>query len=120
MHLVDSAQLTESVLAWINCADWDAMRGYIGENSSSLLTDEAEAIIEHLIDANPAAIRGPECLQLLRAARVHGVDDAYAASHERLQATHLTHILREWLSAHLSVAKLFDPIDRREFRPRAG
>ena len=98
-HLADSERLVESVAAWINSADLDASRAYLHENSSSLLTDEADAVIEHLIDINPAAIRPPEYLQLLRAARTRGVDDAFAASRERLLAPHFAHILNEWLSA---------------------
>jgi hypothetical protein len=54
-HLNASLELFEKFLAWIDCPDWDASRAYLQANASDLLTDEAEALIEFIVDRQPAA-----------------------------------------------------------------
>jgi hypothetical protein len=97
-HLTDSPHLTDTIITWIQTPDWDTSRGYLDDNTASLLTDEAEAAIEHLIDINPAAGQLDDHLQLLRHARAHGTAAAYAAHHEQLQASHLAQLLAQWLA----------------------
>ena len=97
-HLTDSPHLTDAIITWIDTPDWDASRAYLDDNTASLLTDEAEAAIGHLIDINPANGELEDHLQLLRHARSHGTATAYAAHQEQLQASHLAQVLAQWLA----------------------
>ena len=53
-------QLADKIVAWIGTADWPASKAYLEDNAATLLTDEAEATVEHLIDINPTADTLPE------------------------------------------------------------
>jgi hypothetical protein len=98
-HSTSSRELAEKITAWIETPDWDTSIAYVHHNAADLLTDNAEAAIEHLIDVNPAADKLPEHLRLLKAARTHGIDAAYAALHEQLRTKHLLQTLEQWLAA---------------------
>jgi tetratricopeptide (TPR) repeat protein len=97
-YLAAGQQLAEKIIAWIETEDWAASKTYFNDNTVALLTDEAEAALEHLIDNNPAIGTLPEHLALLRAARTHGADTAYAAHQEQLLTRHLTQVLEQWLN----------------------
>jgi hypothetical protein len=97
-HLAGTQQLTDKVIAWIGITDWQASRTYLDDNAADLLTDEAQAAAEHLIDTNPAADALQERLELLQTARTDGVVAAYAAHQEQLLASHLIQTLDQWLT----------------------
>ena len=96
-HPGDDQQLTDTILAWIDTADWPVSKAYLEDNTATLLTDEAEATLEHLIDINPAAETLDDHLGLVKAARAHGVDAAYAAHEDQILTRHLTQTLGQWL-----------------------
>ena len=91
-------ELADKILAWIDTADWPASKAHLEDNTAILLTDEAEATLEHLIDINPAVDTLQEHLGLLMAARAHGADAAYAAHQEQLLTGHLMQTLEQWLA----------------------
>ena len=97
-HLDIDAGLADKILAWIGTADWSASEAYLEDNAATLLTDEAEAIVEHLIDINPAADTLQEHLGLLKAARTYGVATAYASHQEQLLTRQLIQTLQQWLA----------------------
>ena len=97
-HTIADEGLSSKIIEWVSTADWDASYAYLDDNAAALLTDEAEAAVELLIDANPTASTVREHLELLQAARAHGTEAAYAALQEQLLTTNLFAIAREWLA----------------------
>jgi tetratricopeptide (TPR) repeat protein len=114
VHLTDPQQLTEKIIAWIGTPDWQASHTYLDDNAADLLTDEAEAATEHLIDINPAADSLLEHLELLKAARAHGADAAYAAHQEQLLASRLAQTLGQWLATPTWTASRAFAADRSD------
>ncbi len=88
---------TATIIAWIRTPDWGSSRDYLDEHSAALLCDEAEAELEHLIDANPDLAELREHLRLLHAARTRGTGAAYAAFQDELVTTRLTGLLHAWI-----------------------
>lgn len=97
-HPGSDQQLADKILAWIDTADWPASKAHLEGNTAILLTDEAEATLDHLIDINPAVDTLQEHLGLLVTARTHGADVAYAAHQEQLLTGHLKQTLEQWLA----------------------
>jgi hypothetical protein len=98
-HPATDDQLADKILAWIGTKDWPASQAYLEDNTSTLLTDEAEATLEHLLDSNPAAAATvEEHLELFRTARTNGVDAAYAAHQEQILTQYLIQTLQQWLA----------------------
>ena len=97
-HINDTQQLADEIITWVQTADLDESSAYLDDKSSSLLTDEAEALIEHLIDQNPAVGTLQERLQLLQQARVRGISAAYADYQERVSNSYLLQVLMQWLA----------------------
>ena len=96
-HPATDDALTDTVIAWVRTPDWTASRAYLDEHFAALLTDDAEAALEHLIDANPATAGLRDYLGLLQAARARGLEGAYAAHQQQLLTAHLTRMLDEWI-----------------------
>ena len=96
-HPETDGELENAVIAWVRTPDWAASRAYLDTHAATLLTDRAEAALEHLIDINPAAPDLPDHLALLQAARSHGSDGAYAAHADRRRTDRLTPILDDWI-----------------------
>ncbi len=94
---VSDGALVGSVLEWVRAPDWEASRVLLEANLGELLTDAAEAALEHLIDVNPYASTLYEHLALLRAARAHGVADAYVAHEEQRVAEYAIDLLNAWI-----------------------
>ena len=103
-HLTDTQLVIDKVLAWMRTPGWEASRSYLDDNAANLLTDEAQAATEHLIDVNPAVDTLRDYLELLKAARLHGADAAYASYQDQLLARGLTQTLGQWLAAPTWVA----------------
>ena len=97
-HPETDDELVARVIAWVNTPDWTTSQAYLSNHAATLLTDQSEATIEHLIDANPAADPLPEHLDLLLQARARGIDAAYAARHEERAAEHTVGLLNRWIS----------------------
>jgi hypothetical protein len=95
--LATDQQLADQIIAWIRTEDWSASEIYLNDHTAVLLTDEAEATLEHLIDGNPAKGTLPEHLALLQAARTNGTDTVYAAHREQLMNQHLVRTLEQWM-----------------------
>jgi tetratricopeptide (TPR) repeat protein len=76
-YLEDDENLVQRMIEWIATPDWGVSRSYLADHADELLTDAAEATLEHLIDANPRARELPEHLDLLRTSRADGLDTAY-------------------------------------------
>lgn len=63
----------ELLLAWVATLTWDESFDHLAEHAVVLLTDRAEASLEHLVDNNPDSDRLDRHLDLLRTARRDGV-----------------------------------------------
>ena len=96
-YLVVDDDLTTTILDWIRTADWPGSMAYLDQHAAALLTEQAEATIEHLIDINPAISTLQDHLTLLQAARAYGSDAAYAAHEERILTAQLAQTLQDWL-----------------------
>ena len=93
-----TSELTNVVIAWVHTPDWAASRAYLDNHAANLLTDRAEAVLEHLIDTNPAASELRDHLALLQAARAHGPAAAYAAHADQRLTGRLTQTLDDWIN----------------------
>jgi hypothetical protein len=93
-----SEPLSNSVIAWVQTPDWPGSRTYLRNNAAALLTDQAEAALEHLIDANPANGVLRYHLELLQDARAHGGDAAYAAQQQQRDTQARVRLLTEWIA----------------------
>ncbi len=97
LHPETNDKLAAGLIAWVNTPDWTASKAYLSNHAATLLTDQSEATIEHLIDANPAADPMPDHLSLLRQARARGIDAAYAVHQQPAAAEHTVGLLRQWI-----------------------
>ena len=97
-HPDTDSDLATIVVAWVRTPDWAASRAYFESHSAALLTDGGEAVLEHLIDANPAAPGLRDHLALLQAARAHGAAAAYDAHADQRLTDRLTQTLDDWVN----------------------
>jgi hypothetical protein len=96
-HHDHNEQLGDLLTDWIGTTTWDDSQSFLAAHSAGLLTDQAEAALEHLVDSNPGR---PELLQhlgILQDARWHGVEAAYGALHESLLWELQTERLTAWV-----------------------
>jgi hypothetical protein len=96
-HPDTDSKLTNIVIAWVHTPDWAASRTYLDNHAATLLTDRAEAMLEYLIDANPATPELPDHLALLQAARTQGPAAAYATHADRRMTDRLAQTLDDWI-----------------------
>lgn len=85
--------MNETLAGWMATTTWDQSRRYLEAHAGALLTDAAEAALADLVDANPHEQVLVVHLELLRAARVSGVDAPY----ETLATAARQHALAERL-----------------------
>jgi hypothetical protein len=76
-YLTDDEQLIGNVIGWAETRVPAESRVYLEGHAGLLLTDEAEAALEHLIDVNPGTGLLEDRLGVLRAARADGIGNAY-------------------------------------------
>ena len=107
-YLTDDDRLIGTVGSWAKITFLSGSRAYLEENADALLSDEAEAALEHFIDVNPGTGFLESRLSLVRAARADGIDSAY----EDLTRQVLEREAEETLSAWLSGG---DPHASRDF-----
>ena len=98
-HPTVDAEVTQTLVAWIQTDDWDASFAFLAEHADAVLSDLGEAGLEHLVDEYPdAAATLDQHLGLLRDARAHGVD----AARERFVADFAANALRQDLEAWIA------------------
>ncbi len=71
-------ELADRLIAWVQTPDWGASRAYLEEHQAELLTDEAETVLQMLIQMAPGIDELVQHLDLLRKARQEGIAAAYA------------------------------------------
>jgi len=70
--------LAERLVAWVSTQSWDEARAFFDENVELIATDEAESVLDELVDDNPGQ---PDLLAhqgLLTLIRLDGADAAFA------------------------------------------
>src|ERR1700722_15724203 len=69
--------LAERLVAWVSTQSWDEARAFFDQNAGDLATDEAESVLDELVDDNPGQ---PDLLAhqgLLTLIRLDGPDAAF-------------------------------------------
>ncbi|MEY9857094.1 hypothetical protein ABH935_002702 [Catenulispora sp. GAS73] len=97
-HLGVSDQLIRAVSDWAGITVPAESRVHLEGHAAILLTDEAEAVLEHLIDANPGTGFLDSRLKLLQAVRAGGIANAYEDLTRQVLQREKTEILEAWLS----------------------
>ena len=97
-YQVMDEELAHNIIEWVNTPDWSASKTYLDEHAATFLTDNAEAVLQHLIDYNPYAETLQDHLDLLQSIRTEGSDAAYAAYQEQLLANDLSQTLQKWIN----------------------
>ena len=69
--------LVDQIVTWVQIPTWKASQEFLADQAPNLLSDPAEAAMEHLIDANPGNDAVPKYLTLLQKARSNGIKAAY-------------------------------------------
>jgi hypothetical protein len=95
---VADEQISRLLVHWIDTSDWQESKAYFCEHTSTLMTDQAEAALEHLLDSNPSVKAIPRHLTLMRKARAHGPDDAYAELERWLFGEQATLVFTDWIA----------------------
>jgi Tetratricopeptide repeat len=94
----DDPHTTQLIMDWINSAGWTESFNFLADEAGVLLTDGAEATLEHLIDANPHATELDQHLDLLRAARTDGIDTVHAEFLGQQASQHQAAVLQAWIA----------------------
>jgi tetratricopeptide (TPR) repeat protein len=89
--------LADAIKGWLGTTDWPAFKTYLDDHATTLLTGQAEAALEHLVDVNPDGEALLDRLRLLQAARAYGTDVAFTAYLQHHLAAQLTGTLMEWI-----------------------
>jgi hypothetical protein len=92
------SEIAQLLIDWVGTDGWDASFTFLAARTDALLTDQAEATLEHLVDRNPHSSQLDLHLQLLREARAHGVDAARDEFAEQEAIRHLTASLQTWIA----------------------
>lgn len=93
----DSQATVQRIIEWVRTETWEQSQAYLTNSQGALLTDEAEAALEHLIDANPGNSALLRHLEILQAARGMGVAAAYEALFHLLHLQALAATLAAWI-----------------------
>ena len=83
-HVEVTDSVADAVREWVDTMDLDDAEALLAAQVGVLLTDEAEACLHHLVDANPEHPGLRLSRELIRVARLRGVATAYAEHRERL------------------------------------
>lgn len=70
--------VTERLVDWVDTPTWEASRSLLDAHAAELVTDEAEAVLQTLVDEHPDAPKILAHLGLLALCRLDGIDAAYA------------------------------------------
>lgn len=96
-HLDVRVELSDLLTTWLRTPDWPESMRFLEAHRDQMLTDEAEAVFEQLIDRTPESIY-VEHLEVLRAARREGVEAAQHALHDRRMRRVAREFMRRWMS----------------------
>ncbi len=83
-HVEVTDSVADAVREWVDTMDLDDAEALLAAQVGVLLTDEAEACLHHLVDANPEHPGLRLSRELIRVARLRGVATTYAEHRERL------------------------------------
>ena len=86
------------IIDWVDMKSWEESFDFLADHISTLLTDEAEAAIEHLIDANPGRTALDLHLDILRGTRATGVDAVRGEFFAWLAAQGQLARLQQWIN----------------------
>lgn len=98
-HVEVGAPVADAVRAWIDTVDLDESAAMLSARAAMLLSDEAEARMHHLVDANPDHQGLRLDMDIIRVARVRGVAAAYAQHQDRLWRDGIADALASWIAA---------------------
>jgi hypothetical protein len=98
-HHEPDKRLSEQLIEWISTTTWDDSQAFLVAHDATLLTDMAEATLEHLIDLTPGQPQVVLHLAILQAARSHGIDAAYTVLGESVVRQALTERLAGWVAS---------------------
>lgn len=72
------AILVERLNDWMQAATWSASREFLEAHQAELLSDEAERVLQRMVDEDQSRDELPQYLEILRRARRDGIGVAYA------------------------------------------
>ena len=98
-HVEVTDSVADAVREWVDTVDLDDAEALLAAQAGVLLTDEAEARLHHLVDANPEHPGLRLSRELIRVARLRGVAAAYAEYRERLWRDGVAEALDGWVGA---------------------
>ncbi|MBE7533681.1 MAG: tetratricopeptide repeat protein [Ardenticatenaceae bacterium] len=87
--------LADSLIAWIQTPDWAASEAYLQQHAATLLTNEAEAVLELLRRGNPDNTAIPEHQTLLKRSREMGITAMYAALRRQRQQANMKKVFEQ-------------------------
>lgn len=96
-HPEGSEATVDAVLAWINTPTWTESREMLEADREVVASDEGEAVVEHLLDAEPWQKTLARHKHLLQAVRSRGIGEAYDELTEALRDAHRRELLVSWL-----------------------
>ena len=97
VHLDDQPATVKRLLAWIKTPGLDESEATLSTHADGLLTEPAEAALEHLVDANPGRETLVTHVAILQAARAAGVAATYADIRRQQRQAELAALLDGWL-----------------------
>ena len=97
-HLDHDPLVGEQIHHWLASPTLEEEEAFLAANTR-LVSEEAEAVLDHLIDDNPGNRWLRIHRDIIRAAQVGSVDDAYAQHRELLWREGVTKALAAWVSA---------------------
>ena len=74
---VKAQQLVQTLVDWLQTPDWAASESYLQAHQAELLTAEAEALLQLLLQQDPDQPVLEQHLAILRAARAEGIQAVY-------------------------------------------
>jgi Trypsin-like peptidase domain/Tetratricopeptide repeat len=98
LRLAYDATTGQRLVEWVQTQSWTASEELLSEHASTLLTDQADATLEHLIDQNPGNTTLLDHLNILRTARSRGIETTYAELNTRLRHQALLQQLDAWIA----------------------
>jgi hypothetical protein len=94
----DDGRLFQTVASWAEIMVPAISRASLEDHADLLLTDEAEAVLEHLIDGNPGTGLLENRLRLLQAVRANGIESVFENLAREVTEAEKARLLRDWLA----------------------
>lgn len=93
----EETALAQTFVEWVTTATWPESRAYLEQHAEVLLTDQAEAALQRLVESNPGQQVLVLHVEILRAAR-GDVDAAYQVLAESVRRHAMAEGLVAWVS----------------------